>query len=179
MSIQSKSQLPQDEPISYDVTAFMHDEVFIMLRRKAALRLHSMRFYLDDPETPLQQQAKAYLHWLHAQGVNKAFTRWVCPLWTTETVRAEAINVYGLEQAPIVELGTRKVASYIRYLLFTRGWSAEAVTMHLVEHLGYQYNHTRPVIRRIMRSEAQQRLYHANQGEAALFEQDGVLVATH
>ena len=153
----------------YNFASFLSDPFFTSIRKKAALELRDVRFFLDDPETPIQKQSRNYMNWLRHIGVSKNFAKWIVPLWTTETPRAIAREVYGYTLGPIVQLGERGMSAYIRYLLFTRGWSQDGVAKHLVDELDYPYNRARPMVRRIMRSEAHQREYHATSGEAKQF----------
>jgi hypothetical protein len=109
------------------------------------------------------------MNWLNHIGTGRTFTKWIVPLWTTETTRVIAREVFGYTPGPIAELGDRKMTAYIRYLLFTRGWSQDGVTKHLVEEMNYPYNRARPMVRRVMRNEAAQWEYHISTGEANQF----------
>lgn len=154
----------------YPVAAFVTDPSFMKVRQRAARELRDVRWFLDEPNEPIHRQSRNYINWLHHLGVNKIFSKWFAPIWTVETLRTLAREVFGYEESPIVELGTRTVSSYIRYLLFTRGWSEAAVTKHLVEDLGYPYNSSKPLTRRIMRDETAQRQKHKDENEGALFQ---------
>lgn len=154
---------------TYNFASFVSDPFFTSIRKRAALELRDIRFFLDDPESPIQDQTRNYMNWLNHIGVSKTFTKWIVPLWTNETTRAIAREVFGYTPGPISELGDRKMTSYIRYLLFTRGWSQDGVTKHLVEEMNYPYNRARPMVRRILRAEDHQRQYHTTSGEASQF----------
>ena len=158
----------------YPVPAFGSDPTFQHIFLTASVEIEDVRFFLDDPAKPIQMKSMNYMNWLLHLGVSKCFTKWIVPLWSSTALRANARIVFGYDHSPIEELGTRTVSSYIRYLLFTRGWSQDRVSDHLIEDFGYAYNKARPMIRRFMRSEAKERKFHKTQNEAALF--SGVIV---
>ena len=153
----------------YNFASFLNDPFFHAVRKKAALELRDIRFFLDEPEVPIQDQTRSYMNWLNHIGTGKTFTKWIVPMWTTQTTRAIAREVFGYTPGPIPELGDRKMTSYIRYLLFSEGWSQDAVSKHLVEEMDYPYNRARPMVRRIMRAEDHHRAFHFASGEALQF----------
>ena len=42
----------QPQTPTYDLASFLSDNLFNTIRKRAALELREVRFFLDDPETP-------------------------------------------------------------------------------------------------------------------------------
>ncbi len=115
-----------------------------------------MRWFAAHPDEPLQAHSRDYLAWHRHMGTPKPVAKWILPLWSAQTARGIAVEVFGKDMSALDALGKVKVSSYIRYLMFEKSWSIDAVTEHLVD-LGYSRNSARPQARRMFDAFEKQR----------------------
>lgn len=140
-------------------TELISDPVLRTLLDGLERQLNDLRWFAVNPYESILKHTRQYTAWHRAVlKTPRTFARWIIPVWLNSTARLVSVDVYGKRPAPIVGLGEQPVSRFIRFLLYEQKLSDDQAAELLCYHLDYAYKSARPLIRRMRRDEARQKL---------------------